>query len=135
MAKIRILLADDFAPVRQVWKLILSTDDRLEIIGECSNGQEVIDQVAHLQPGVVIMDINMSPVNGFEASTWIRQNHPSVRILAISVHNDPNYVKRLLEVGANGFIVKGAQKDEMIKAILQVHSGQNYIPEEFTTLQ
>jgi DNA-binding NarL/FixJ family response regulator len=134
MKKIRILIADDFAPVREIWKRILTSDHRIEIVGECSNGQEVLEAMERVQPDVVLLDINMSPINGFEASSRIKQKYPGVKVLGISVHSDPSYVKRLLEVGANGFIPKTAQKEEMIQAILCVYQGMNYISDEFKNL-
>lgn len=130
MTAVRILIADDFAPVREIWKQILSADERIHVVGECANGKEVMDCIGQLQPDVVILDINMTPVNGFEACQFIRTNHPHIKVLGISVHNDPNYAKRMLETGAQGFIVKSAQKEEMIKAILSIYQGMNYLSEE-----
>ena len=131
MEKIKILIADDFAPVREIWKRFLCSDERIDVVGECSNGQEAIEQVAIVKPDVVLLDINMAPVNGFEASAFIKEQFPSIKVLGISVHSDHNYVKRLMETGANGFLPKSAQKEEMIQAILQVYKGMNYITEEF----
>lgn len=134
MAVVRILIADDFAPVREIWKQILSTDARIQVVGECASGQEVIDCIHQLQPDVAILDINMEPVNGFEACRYITANYPHINVLGISVHNDPNYARRMLENGARGFIVKSAQKDEMIQAILQLYEGNNYLSPEVMTI-
>ncbi|MFN4285784.1 MAG: response regulator transcription factor [Lacibacter sp.] len=134
MAVVRILIADDFAPVRQIWKQILSTDARIQVVGECANGQEVMDCIHQLQPDVAILDINMEPVNGFETCRYIATNYPHIKVLGISVHNEPNYARRMLENGARGFIVKSAQKDEMIQAILNIYEGNNFVSAEIAPI-
>lgn len=130
MRKIKIVIADDFAPVREIWKIILNSDTRIEIVGECANGKEVLETLERVNTDVVLLDINMSPINGFEASERIRKKYEHVKILGISVHNDPSYAKRLMEIGAHGFIPKTSRKDEMIQAILQVYGGVHYVSEE-----
>ena len=130
MRKIKIVIADDFAPVREIWKIILNSDERIEIVGECANGKEVLETLESVNTDVVLLDINMSPINGFEASERIRKKYEDVKILGISVHNDPSYAKRLMEIGAHGFIPKTSRKDEMIQAILQVYEGVHYVSEE-----
>lgn len=130
MRKINIVIADDFAPVREIWKIILKSDPRIEIVGECANGKEVLETLENVDTDVVLLDINMSPINGFEASERIREKYEHVKILGISVHNDPSYAKRLMEIGAHGFIPKTSRKEEMIQAILQVYEGVHYVSEE-----
>jgi len=130
MRKIKIVIADDFAPVREIWKIILNSDERIEIVGECANGKEVLETLENVDTDVVLLDINMSPINGFEASERIREKYEHVKILGISVHNDPSYAKRLMEIGAHGFIPKTSRKDEMIQAILQVYEGAHHVSEE-----
>ncbi|MBM3439314.1 MAG: response regulator transcription factor [Bacteroidetes bacterium] len=130
MRKIKIVIADDFAPVREIWKIILNSDERIEIVGECANGKEVLETLENVDTDVVLLDIKMSPINGFEASERIREKYEHVKILGISVHNDPSYAKRLMEIGAHGFIPKTSRKDEMIQAILQVYEGAHHVSEE-----
>lgn len=125
-----MLIADDFAPVREIWKIILASDARIEIIGECANGKEVIEALRKMDADVVLLDINMAPINGFEASKHIVEHYKEVKILGTSVHNDPHYAKRLMEIGAHGFIPKTSRKDEMIRAIFQVYKGTYYVSEE-----
>lgn len=130
MRKIKIVIADDFAPVREIWKIILNSDERIEIVGECANGKEVLETLERVNTDVVLLDINMSPINGFEASERIRKKYEDVKILGISVHNEPSYAKRLMEIGAHGFIPKTSRKDEMIQAIIKVYQGAHYLSEE-----
>ena len=130
MRKINIIIADDFAPVREIWKIILTSDSRIEIVGECANGKEVLETLEKVNADVVLLDINMSPINGFEASERIRKTYPLVKILGISVHNEPSYAKRLMDIGAHGFLPKTSRKEEMLKAILQVYEGASFICEE-----
>ena len=135
MRKIKIVIADDFAPVREIWKIILNADPRIEIVGECANGKEVLETLESVYADVVLLDINMSPINGFEASKRIREKYEHIKILGISVHNDASYAKRLMEIGAHGFIPKTSRKEEMTRAILQVYEGSHYISEEVKLVQ
>ncbi|MFZ9718167.1 MAG: response regulator [Chitinophagaceae bacterium] len=130
MRKIKILIADDFAPVREIWKIILTSDSNIEIVGECANGKEVLETLEKVNADVVLLDINMTPINGFEASERIRKTYPLVKILGISVHNEPSYAKRLMDIGAHGFLPKTSRKEEMLKAIFQVYEGASFISEE-----
>lgn len=127
MKKIKIVIADDFTPVREIWKKILNTDERIEVIDECNNGEELLKMLQNMHPDVILMDINMSPLNGFETSILVKEKYPEIKILGISVHNDPSYAQRMLELGANGFIPKTAKKEDMLKAILTVNEGGNYL--------
>lgn len=130
MRKIKIVIADDFAPVREIWKIILASDPRIEMVAECANGKEVLEALETLHADLVLLDINMSPINGFEASERIRKLYPLIKILGISVHNESSYAKRLMDIGAHGFLPKTSRKEEMLKAIFQVYEGASFISEE-----
>lgn len=90
----------------------------------------MLETLEKVNTDVVLLDINMSPINGFEASERIRKTYPLVKILGISVHNEPSYAKRLMDIGAHGFLPKTSRKEEMLKAILQVYEGASFICEE-----
>ena len=127
--KIRIIIVDDHKIVRETWKLILEQDDRFSVIAECSNGAEAIETVPLVDTDIVLMDINMHPINGFEATKKIIKQSPSVKIIGVSVNNQPSYARNMLQLGAKGFVTKDSTKEEMIKAIVTVYKGGKFICE------
>ena len=130
MSKISILLVDDHKLVRDSWSFILNSDPRFQVIGETSSGDEAIGMAKNLRPHIVLMDVNMSPVNGFEATKQIRKSSPGSKIIGITMHSMPAYAKRMLQIGAMGYVTKNSSKDEMINAIIEVYNGKKYICEE-----
>ncbi len=127
---IRIVIADDHQLVRQTWKLILEQDKRFYIVAECSNGAEAIKAAIKLVPDIILMDINMHPVNGFEATKKILKQAPSVKIIGISVNNQPSYARNMLQLGAKGYVTKDSPKEEMTNAIITVYNGGTFICED-----
>jgi len=127
---IRIVLVDDHQLVRETWKMVLQTSGDIIIVGECASGTEALELVPRLLPDIVLMDINMSPVNGFETTRLMLQDHPGIRIIGVSVNNQPGYARNMLQLGARGYVTKNSSRDEMIRAIRQVFRGQTYICEE-----
>jgi len=130
MKKITIVLVDDHKLIRDSWSFILNSDPRFSVIGETSNGEEAVQIVKNLKPNIVLMDVNMSPVNGFDATKLITKYSPGSKVIAVSMHTMPAYAKRMMQLGAMGYVTKNSSKDEMIKAILEVSSGRKYICEE-----
>jgi DNA-binding NarL/FixJ family response regulator len=127
---IKIILVDDHELIRESWKLLLGKDDRFNVIGQCSNGAEAIEQAASLLPDIMLMDINMSPVNGFEATKRITETVPSVRIIGVSTNNNPRYAQKLFSFGAKGFVTKTSAFDELKTAIEKVYQGEQYLCQE-----
>lgn len=130
MSKITILLVDDHKLIRDSWSFILNSDPRFQVIGETSSGDEAVEMAKNLRPHIVLMDVNMSPVNGFEATKQIRKSSPGSKIIGITMHSMPAYAKRMLQIGAMGYVTKNSSKDEMITAIIEVYNGKKYICEE-----
>ena len=128
--KIRVIIVDDHQLVRETWKMLLHGKDGIEIIHECSSGAEVIEIAPTLQPDVILMDINMAPVNGFEATRKILKFYPNIRIIGVSVNNQMSYVRNMLQLGAKGYVTKNSSPNEMILAIREVMKGKSYICEE-----
>jgi DNA-binding NarL/FixJ family response regulator len=126
-AKIRIIIADDHQMIRETWKLILEQDKRFLVVAECTNGKEAIHAANSINADIILMDINMQPVNGFEATKKILKKTPSARIIGISVNNQPSYARNILQLGARGFVTKDSSKEEMIDAIITVHRGGRFI--------
>ncbi|MBL7742863.1 MAG: response regulator transcription factor [Chitinophagaceae bacterium] len=130
MKQISIILADDHKLIRDSWSFILNSDPRFTVIGETSNGDEAVQAVKKMKPDIVLMDVNMAPVNGFEATKLITKYSPGSKVIAVSMHTMPAYAKRMMQVGAMGYVTKNSSKDEMIKAIIEVNGGRKYICEE-----
>src|SRR5574338_1262148 len=128
--KIRIMLVDDHRLVLESWKILLDNDPRFSIVAECENGAEAIRESGETIPDIILMDINMSPINGFEATEKILTLHPLLKIIGISINNQPGYANRIMSLGAKGFVTKGSSFEELTKAIVQVHEGGEYICEE-----
>jgi len=128
--QIRIVLVDDHDAVRESWKFFLEKDERFIVIGQCKNGREAIEQAQILMPDIMLMDVNMSVVNGFEATRKITEITPSVKIIGLSVNNHPGYAAKMLELGARGFVTKSSPFSELKAAILKVHAGGDYVCDE-----
>ncbi|HEX6181334.1 MAG TPA: response regulator transcription factor [Chitinophagaceae bacterium] len=130
MEPISILIADDHKLIRDTWSFILNNDQRFKVVAECSNGEEAIDQARNKRPQIVLMDINMTPVSGLEATKQIRKVSPGSKVIGVSMHSQPAYAKKMLQIGAKGYVTKNSSRDEMFKAILEVHKGNRYICDE-----
>src|ERR1017187_1496107 len=123
MKRIRILLADDHAVVRHGFKMILSAQPDMEIVGEAGNGREAVDLAAELRPDVVAMP----ELNGIEATRRLTAANPHARVLALSMHKDSVYVREILRAGARGYLLKDSGADDLVKAIRAVAGGESYL--------
>jgi len=124
MDKIRILIADDHAHFRAGIAALLQTAADTELVGEAASGAEAIEQAAALQPDVILMDINMPGVNGIEATRRILHTSPHISILVLTMFDDDDSVFAALRAGARGYLLKGALKAEILRAIRGVSSGE-----------
>ncbi len=106
---------------------ILNSDPRFQIVGETSAGDEAIELAKTRKPQIVLMDVNMTPVNGFDATRQIRKYSPGSKVIGISMYTMPAYAKRMLQMGAMGYVTKNSSKDEMIEAIVEVNNGNKYV--------
>jgi len=131
---IKVIIADDHKLVREAWNLLLSRDKRLSIIAICENGHQVIEACKNLSPDIVLMDINMEPISGIEATRVIREFTDDIRIIGISVHTDLPYINALMHAGANGYVTKNSSGEEMIRAIMLVMDGQQYFCKEIVDI-
>jgi two-component system response regulator NreC len=127
MKKIRILLADDHAVVRQGFRMILSAHSDLEIVGEAGNGREAVELSATLRPDVVVMDVTMPELNGIEATRRLTQENPHIRVVALSMHKDSVYVREILRAGARGYLLKDSVADDLVAAVRAVAGGEGYL--------
>src|SRR5436305_11999079 len=127
MKRIRILLADDHAVVRQGFKLILSAQSDMEIAGEAANGREAVDLAAQLKPDIVVMDVAMPELNGIEATRRIVASAPHTRVIALSMHKDGVYVREILRAGARGYLLKDSGAEDLVRAIRAVAGGESWL--------
>jgi|KBSMisStaDraftv2_1062788.scaffolds.fasta_scaffold16235_6 DNA-binding NarL/FixJ family response regulator len=130
LPQIRIVLVDDHELIRGSWKLLLKQNSRFTIIGECRNGAEAIEEAQKLMPDIMLMDINMTPINGLEATERIARIAPSIKIIGLSINSQPVYAEKMLQAGAQGYVTKNSTLHEMTHAIMEVHNGRQYICEE-----
>lgn len=127
MRKLRIFLVDDHVVLRAGLQLLIDAQPDMQVVGQAGSGQEAVQQVVACEPVVVIMDISMPDLNGVEATTLIKQLLPTVRILTLTRHSDPGYLRRVLRAGATGYLLKKAAADDLISAIRSVAAGVVYI--------
>jgi len=125
--KIRILLADDHAVVRQGFRLILSGQADMEIVGEAGDGNQAVEQAEKLKPDVVVMDVAMPNLNGIEATRRLAEAAPHTRVLALSMHKDSVYVREILRAGAKGYLLKDSIDRDLLDAVRAVAKGEAYL--------
>ncbi len=127
MNKIRLLIADDHSIVRAGIRLLLDSQPDMEVVGEAQDGRESLAQTQKLKPDVILMDIAMPNMGGVEATQTIKETHPQAQILALTMHEDAPYFFRMLQAGASGYVVKGADPSELLNAIRVVSRNKAYL--------
>ncbi len=133
-SKITILIVDDHKLIRDTWSFILNSDPRFQVIAETSSGEEAVELAQKARPDVILMDVNMTPVNGFDATRQIRKIMPASKVIGVSMHSQPAYAKRMMQVGAMGYVSKNSSKEEMMSAIIEVSKGNKFICDEVKTI-
>lgn len=125
--KIRLLLVDDHAVVRSGLRMLLMSEEDMEIVGEAGNAAEALEAVRLLKPDVVLMDIGLPDMSGIEATREIRKQHPDVAVVALTIHEDEEYFFKMLDAGARGYVPKRAAPEELITAIRAAAINEVYI--------
>lgn len=128
--QIRLVLADDHKIVRDGIKSLLQYESRYEIAGEAENGEEAIALVEKLNPRLVIMDINMPVLNGIDATRIITEKYPDTRVLALTMTSEQEHIRKMIEAGAGGYILKNSGREELVSAIDTIAEGRNYFSDE-----
>ena len=123
MSKIRVLIADDHAILREGVRALLASQADIEVVGDAVDGKDAIEKVAQLDPDVVLMDIAMPGLGGIEASLEIKKSGGRTKILILSQYEDREYVRRLLKSGVSGYVLKKSAGSELANAIRAVHRG------------
>jgi len=130
MTRINILIVDDHTLLREMWTLYLNDQPGLHIIGECGTAEEAIEMVNQFHPDIILMDINLPGINGITATEIIKNQLPSIKILAVTMHTNISYLKKMIQNGASGYVTKTSSLEEMQTAIIEVYNGNVYICKE-----
>lgn len=129
---IKVLLADDHQLFREGLKRILNMEEDIEVVGECSDGTQVLDCCQRFGPEIVLMDINMPLLNGVDATEKLRASLPEVKVIILSIHDDESYVFETLRKGATGYLLKDMEAESLINAIRSVAEGHAFIHPKVT---
>src|SRR3989337_847347 len=127
MPKIKILVVDDQAIVREGVRMIVAKESDLEVVGEAGDGQQALELTERVRPDVVIMDISMPGMGGIEATQTVRRRHPEVQVLALTMHEDESYVFQLLRAGAAGYVLKRAAAQDLVQAVRASAKGEAFL--------
>jgi len=127
MTEIRLLLVDDHEVVRTGLRMLLENQEDIEIVGEASNGEEAIRLAHQLLPDVVVMDITLPDISGIEATHRLKERHPEIAVVALTIHEDEQYFFEMLQAGASGYVPKRAAPEDLINAIRAARAGEIYL--------
>jgi DNA-binding NarL/FixJ family response regulator len=126
-SKIRVLIADDHAVLRDGLRALLSACEGIEVVGEAEDGLEAVEKTMSLQPDVVLMDIAMPRLGGLEAALELRQRKAPARVLVLTQYDNKEYVYKMLKAGVAGYMLKKAAGTELVSAIRAVHAGESFL--------
>lgn len=125
---IKVLIADDHAVVRSGLTMLINTQDDMKVVATASNGREAYDKTLEFKPDVVIMDLNMGPgENGYSTTMRLKKTVPEVEVLILTMHDDREYLYKVLKAGASGYILKNAEEMDVMTAIRTVYHGEAYL--------
>jgi two-component system, NarL family, response regulator NreC len=124
---VRILIADDHTIVRSGLRLLLEAEAEIDVVGEALDGAQAVEMTARLLPDVILMDIAMPGMDGLEATRRIKLDFPRVQVLVLTMHRSDEYFFEILKAGASGYLLKGADTSDLVKAIHSVHRGEVFL--------
>lgn len=130
--KARVLLVDDHAVLRAGLRLLLSNDGNFEVVGEAASGAEALAQAKMKEPDLILLDLSMPGLNGLDAISTLRHVSPGARILILTMHDDPQYLRQALKQGAAGYVLKKAADVELLAALRAVMRGELYVHPSMT---
>ena len=129
---IRVVLVDDHALVRQGFRRILEDEEDILVVGEAGDGAETLNLLRVQQPHVVVLDMSMPEMNGLQVTREVLKQFPGTRILILSMYSDEQYVRNAIDAGAHGYILKGSNGPDMVRAVRAVAAGQQYVSPELS---
>jgi DNA-binding NarL/FixJ family response regulator len=130
MKRLSIMIVDDHTLIRETWSYLLAKNENFDVVAECGNGQRAIELARDKRPDVILLDINMAPMSGFDVLKMIRKFSPTSRIIGVSMHSQPAYAKKMLRLGAKGYVTKNSSRAEMMEAIEAVSNNQIFVCQE-----
>lgn len=130
MKKTRIVIADDHVLIAEAWSFLLSQFPDFEVVELYDNTQSLLDALPAIKPDIVILDVNILPFSGLEATLLIRKMLPDTKVIGISMHNEVGFANRMLENGAHAYITKNSHQDEMFFAIREALEDRTYVCKE-----
>lgn len=134
MKRIKVYLVDDHRMMLDMWNSLLSIDNRFSVVGISTDGRLALEEIKVKLPNVVLMDISMPGISGFDLTRTIKEKFPLTQVLAVSMHTNVLTIKQILSAGASGYMSKTSSFDEMVQAILAVYEGKHYIAEDIKNL-
>jgi len=132
MEKLKIIVADDHTMFLQGIISLIEHEESIKIIGKAVNGIEVLNILKIEKADIVILDISMPEMDGIELSKILKKDYPSIKIIIVSTHSNAKIISRLIRIGVNGYLLKNAEKNELLNAIYTIADGENYFSEEVT---
>lgn len=132
MAKIKVLIVDNHAMVREGLKMALNSQDNIKVIGEGTNGKEAVKLALKLKPHIVLMDISMPEMNGIEAAAEIKKNNNNIKIIMLTMLDNEKFIVEAMSLGIHGYLLKESSLKELTTAILRVHEGAEYFNKQIT---
>ncbi len=130
MKKTTVFIVEDHKLIREMWSHFFKNHEKVEMVGSSGDVNEAVELVKMKRPDIILLDINMTPINGFEALPLLKKYSPISKIIAVSMHNQPAYAKRMFILGAMGYMTKNSTNEEIHLAIEQVINGKKYICNE-----
>src|SRR5690606_9900881 len=131
---IKVILVDDHQIIRDGIKALLREEQEVHIVDEANNGRKLLELVAEQQPDVVLLDVNMPEMDGFETTRALHEQYPEVKVLILSMLDHEKYVAKLMDAGAMGYVLKNSGKEELLMAIKLVASGHKFISTDLSLI-
>jgi two-component system, NarL family, invasion response regulator UvrY len=127
MKKTTVMIVDDHELLQDTWSFLLTNEEKYDVIAKAGNGDDAIELAKEKRPDIMLVDINMTPMNGFEVLQQVRKFSPGTKVIGVSMHSQPAYAKKMLREGAKGYITKNSNSDEFLFGINEVAEGRQYV--------
>lgn len=129
---IQVLLVDDHAILRDGLRTLIAQEDDMEVTGEATGSEQLMDMLPNTTPDIIMMDINMPQMNGIELTKWVKSNYPAIKIIVLTMYNNDEYFMAAIREGADGYLLKDSPSKDVIGAIRTVIDGESVIPPTMT---